>query len=203
MLGLIKLFWNVLMIPKRYFLPYFLYFFNFLKPNLRIILLKKISIVDKPAFIQKTIFRGLGFAVIGKNCKFGYKLGGFHSVGVIEIQPRYANSKIIFGDRITVNNNFFACSANYIKIGDDTLIGHFVSIRDHDAHGIDPEKRGQVGEIGEVIIGKNVWIGNNVIILKNTRIGDNTIVAAGAVVAGEFPANVIIGGVPAKIIRAI
>ena len=59
------------------------------------------------------------------------------------------------------------------------------------------------GEIGKVIIGRNVWIGNNVVILKNTGIGDNTIIAAGAVVSGEFPANVIVGGVPAKIIKSL
>jgi len=95
------------------------------------------------------------------------------------------------------------CAANYIEIGDNTLIGNFVSIRDHEAHGINPDKRREIGEIGEVIIEENVWIGNNVIILKNTCIGKNSIVAAGAVVAGKFPANVIIGGVPAKIIKSI
>lgn len=54
-----------------------------------------------------------------------------------------------------------------------------------------------------MIIGKNVWIGNNVTILKNSEVGDNTIIAAGAVVSGKFPANVIIGGVPAKTIKVL
>ena len=49
----------------------------------------------------------------------------------------------------------------------------------------------------------NVWIGNDVTILKNTKIGSNSIVATGAVVAGVFPKNVIIGGIPAKIIRTL
>ena len=74
---------------------------------------------------------------------------------------------------------------------------------DHEAHGISPLERRQLGEIGKVIIGKNVWIGNNVTILKNSEVGENSIVATGAVVAGFFPSNVIIGGVPAKIIRNI
>lgn len=95
------------------------------------------------------------------------------------------------------------CSANYIEIGDDTLIGQYIMIMDHEAHGIDPNKRRELGEIGKVIIGKNTWLGNNVVILKNTEIGDNTIVATGAVVSGKFPANVIIGGVSAKIIKSI
>ncbi|UBB91028.1 hypothetical protein J4771_06535 [Candidatus Kaistella beijingensis] len=72
---------------------------------------------------------------------------------------------------------------------------------DFEAHGIAPDRRNQIGDIGKVIIGENVWIGNNVTILKNTEIGNNSIVAAGAVVGGVFPENVIIGGVPAKIIK--
>jgi acetyltransferase-like isoleucine patch superfamily enzyme len=72
---------------------------------------------------------------------------------------------------------------------------------DHEAHGIQPEDRRKLGAIGTIIIGKNCWIGNNTTILKNSKIGDNSIVAVGAVVSGVFPENVIIGGVPAKIIK--
>lgn len=74
---------------------------------------------------------------------------------------------------------------------------------DHEAHGTNPTERRKLGEIGNVIIGKNVWIGNNVTILKNAEIGENSIVAAVAVVEGKFPANVIIGGLPAKIIKSL
>jgi acetyltransferase-like isoleucine patch superfamily enzyme len=119
------------------------------------------------------------------------------------LQARYENSKIKIGNNIATNNNIMLCAANYIEIGDNTLIGQYVTIIDHEAHGIDPDKRRQLGDVGRVIIGKNVWLGNNVTILKNSDIGDNTIVATGAVVSGKFPANVIIGGVPAKIIKTI
>jgi acetyltransferase-like isoleucine patch superfamily enzyme len=74
---------------------------------------------------------------------------------------------------------------------------------DHEAHGVKPDETRQLGTIGKVIIGKNVWVGNNVTILKNSEIGDNSIVATGAVVTGKFPANVIIGGIPAKIIKEV
>lgn len=55
----------------------------------------------------------------------------------------------------------------------------------------------------KLIIGENVWIGLNAIILKNTNIGDNSIVAAGSVVKGKFPSNVLIQGNPAKIVRTL
>jgi acetyltransferase-like isoleucine patch superfamily enzyme len=163
-----------------------------------------IKFEDKyPICEQKTLITGLGVVEIGSNCTFGYKLGGFHRGGSIEIQPRYKGSKIKIGNNVTTNNNLFFCAANYIEIGDDSLIGQNVCIMDHEAHGIDPAKRRQLGEIGSVVIGQNVWLGNNVSILKNSEIGDNTIVATGAVVSGKFPANVIIGGVPAKIIKGL
>lgn len=176
-------------------------FLYFIYPN-RIYLLKKnIVCSTRPAFNQYTICEGQGLVYIGENCSFGYKLGGFHKGGSIELQARYKNSKIVLGNNISTNNNIFICAANFISIGNDTLIGQNVFITDHEAHGMAPNKRRQLGDIGKVLIGKNVWLGNNVIILKNSEIGDNTIVAAGAVVSGIFPANVIIGGVPAKIIR--
>ncbi len=101
------------------------------------------------------------------------------------------------------NNNVFICAANLVDIGKGTLVGESVTIMDHEAHGIAAGERRQLGKVGEIRIGENVWIGNNVMILKNSSIGDNTIVAAGAIVSGNFPANVIIGGIPAKLIRQL
>lgn len=153
---------------------------------------------------QLTLITGLGSVEFGSNCTLGYKRGGFHRSGMIELQSRYTNAIIKLGNNIATNNNILICAANYIEIGDDTLIGQYVTIMDFEAHGIHPLHRRDLGEVGNIIIGKNVWIGNNVIILKNSKIGDNSIVSAGAVVTGKlFPSNVIIGGVPAKIIAKL
>jgi acetyltransferase-like isoleucine patch superfamily enzyme len=54
-----------------------------------------------------------------------------------------------------------------------------------------------------IIIGKKVWVGTGATILCGVTIGDNTIIAAGAVVTKDVPADVIVAGVPAKIIRHI
>jgi Acetyltransferase (isoleucine patch superfamily) len=156
-----------------------------------------------PICNQKTFFRGRGHISIGKDCVFGYKIGGFHYGGSIELQARTSNSIIILCDKVMTNNNIFICAANRIEIGEGTLIGSNVTIMDFEAHGILPQDRKRMGDVGEVNVGNNVWIGNNVIILKDTKIGDNCIVAAGAVVKGTFLNNVIIGGIPAKIIKSI
>lgn len=163
-----------------------------------------LSIVEgKPNDIEQKIkFRGKGVIKVGDNCYFGTKIGG-RSYGETEFQVKYKDSKIILGDNICTNNNLFMCCTKKITIGSDTVIGERVTIFDFEGHGLRANERKQIGEMGTVEIGVNVWIGNNVTILKNTKVGDNTIIAAGAIVKGHFPANVIIGGVPAKIIKEL
>lgn len=172
-------------------------------PNLRVFLFNRVSFLSLPTYNISTIFRGFGEVQIGNNCVFGSKMGGFHCYGIVEFLTRDQESKIILGDEIWTNNRLSIICKNNIIIGSKTLIGQNVIIMDFEAHQINPLGRTKMGEIGKVEIGKNVWIGNNVLILKNTTIGDNSIVAAGAVVSGIFPGNVIIGGVPAKIIKTI
>lgn len=54
-----------------------------------------------------------------------------------------------------------------------------------------------------IVIGNNVWIGVNAIILKGSMIGENSIVGAGSVVNGLFPANSLIIGNPAKLVKIL
>ncbi|SIS78401.1 maltose O-acetyltransferase [Chryseobacterium ureilyticum] len=182
-------------------IKYHHYFYYFVTRNL--FRLGKIKFSETPSLGQLLLVRGEGKITVGKNCLFGIKRGGYNYKGVIEFQPREKNSQIIIEDDVQTNNNLFICAANKIVISSKTLIGQNVTIMDFEAHGIDPSKRSEIGKIGEIFIGRNVWIGNDVVILKNSSIGDNSIVAVGSVVSGKFPANVIIGGVPAKIIREI
>ena len=194
-----KLIW-----PYRFFLRKLILTKNWYIPNLKRIINKKIVLIgNTPSINQHTIISGRGKLIVGKNCVFGYKPGGRHRHGCIELQSRFEDALIKIGNNVATNNNLFICAAQYIKIGDNTLIGEGVTIMDFEAHGIHPDNRRQVGEIGSIEIGSNVWIGNNVTILKNTKIGDNTIIATGAVVSGIFPADVVVGGVPAKVIKQL
>ena len=54
-----------------------------------------------------------------------------------------------------------------------------------------------------IVLGKKVWVGSNATILQGVTIGDNAVIAAGAVVTKDVPANTIVGGVPARVIKRI
>lgn len=100
------------------------------------------------------------------------------------IEARKKGSEIVFGENVAINNNFCAiANESSITIGDDTTIGYNVSIYNCNFHSLDPKKRREeTGSSKAVIIGKNVFIGNNVSIWKGVTIGDNAIIAAGSAV---------------------
>ncbi len=112
-----------------------------------------------------------------------------------------------FGKNITIGRNVFINAGckfqdqGGIVIEEGALIGHGVVLATLD-HDIDPAKRQQLHP-APIHIGKRVWIGANATVTKGVTIGDNSIVAAGAVVNRDVPANTIVGGVPAKIIKKI
>lgn len=111
------------------------------------------------------------------------------------------------GKNISVGKNVFINSGcrfqdqGGITIGDGTLIGHNVVLATLN-HDIDPRKRSTMHP-ASIVIGKNVWIGANATVVPGVAIGDGAVIAAGAVVTKDVPANVIVGGVPAKVIKKI
>lgn len=99
------------------------------------------------------------------------------------------SGELIIGDKVFINDN---CSINCISkihIGEYTKIGPGVSINDND-HNFRGTEGGRM-LTGEVIIGKNVWIGANSVILRNTEIGDNVVIGAGSIVKGKVPSNTV------------
>ncbi len=111
------------------------------------------------------------------------------------------------GKNITVGKNVFFNSGCKVQdqggivIGDGTLIGHNVVLATLNHH-LEAERRGDILP-QPIHIGRNVWIGSNATILPGVTIGDGAVIAAGAVVAKDVPADTIVGGVPAKVIRSI
>ena len=110
---------------------------------------------------------------------------------------------IFLGDRVFVNCNCVFTDVGLIEIGDDTLIGPQVGIYAVN-HPLDPVMRKSgIERAGHVKIGKNCWIGGHATINPGVTLGDNVVVASGAVVTKSFGDNVLIGGVPAKILKEL
>jgi len=113
------------------------------------------------------------------------------------------------GKNIHVGKNFLA---NYnvtildiapVHIGDYVMIAPNTLITTVN-HPMNPSgRRKHLGIAKPVTIGSDVWIGANVTILPGVTIGNNVVVAAGAVVTKDVPDNVLVGGVPARVIKEI
>lgn len=166
--------------------------------------MKKVCFGKRITFNQKVLITGKGLVKIGNDEIFGCKEGGYWYKNCIELQARFENSQIIIKDNCSFNNNLFLCIGGKLIIEKDCLIGHNCEFFDFDAHGVNPQNR-RKNRItpADIYIGKNVWIGNNVTILKGSQIGENCVIATGAVVKGKFPSNVVLGGIPARIIKKI
>lgn len=90
-----------------------------------------------------------------------------------------------------------------IYIGDNCMLAPGVHIYTA-THPLDATERNSGLELGKpVTIGHNVWIGGRAVINPGVTIGDNVVVASGAVVTKDVPANAVVGGNPAKIIKTL
>ena len=116
-----------------------------------------------------------------------------------------------YGEGISIGNNsafgrfteFGA--AGGIEIGNDVIAGSYISFHSENHNFNDSSKliREQGVTSKGIKVGNNVWIGAKVTFLDGSTIGNNCVIAAGAVVNGVFPDNMVIGGVPAKILKEI
>jgi len=117
--------------------------------------------------------------------------------------PFYTN----FGRFTKIGKNVFinhACSfldMGGITIEDEVLIGPRVNLVT-ESHPLDPNDRRTL-TTKPITIKKRAWIGAGATILPGVTIGENAVVAAGAVVSKDVPDNMIVGGVPARVIKSI
>lgn len=109
---------------------------------------------------------------------------------------------ISIGSGTYVGNFFdFNCRGS-IAIGENCMFGNFVSIVDNN-HGTDPasDMKEQPFEVAPIVVRRNCWLGEKATILCGVTLNENVIVAAGSVVTHDVPANSIVAGVPARVMR--
>ncbi|MFD0618977.1 acetyltransferase [Paenibacillus sp. GCM10027629] len=134
-----------------------------------------------------------GEFVVGKNVSFHSK--PFQSSITVSKQ-----ATLLVGDNVFFNYGLDIGCTKSIRIGSNTIIGPMVNMIDTNFHPVDVNDR---SESKDIVISENVWIGRGVLILPGVTIGRNSVIAAGSVVTRDIPSNVMAGGTPAKVIRAI
>ena len=131
-------------------------------------------------------------------------LGQIGQNSIIE-PPFYCSygQNIYIGDHVYLNVLCTILDCNEVHIGHHVMIGPGVQIYTA-AHSLQAETRIQGWEVAKPIeIEDNVWLGGGVILLPGVRIGRNAVVGAGAVVSRSVPANMVVAGNPARVIREI
>ncbi len=119
--------------------------------------------------------------------------------GVTIIAPE----KLEIGNRVSIHENSLLACQGGVKIGDCVAIGSNFIISSSEHINKDTSKliKDQGMKSLPVEIGNNIWIGARVTILMGVKIGNNSIIGAGSLVNKNIPDNVVVAGVPAKIIR--
>ncbi len=126
------------------------------------------------------------WAWIGHGCKIRVHEGTV-SIG----------AKTVIGQECTIS------AYQHVSIGRECIIADRVMLIDFD-HGVTEVERPirlQGIYKRDVHVGNNVWMGYGACVLRGASIGENSVVGTSAVVTGSFPANAVIAGVPARLLR--
>jgi acetyltransferase-like isoleucine patch superfamily enzyme len=116
----------------------------------------------------------------------------------------HRGSGITIGDRTGIGARAFLAGQGGITIGNDVITGPNIQVfsENHNFDNVTQTIKEQGVTKQAVIIGNNCWLGGGITILAGVILGDGCVVAAGSVVNKSFPANSIIAGVPAKLIKS-
>lgn len=124
-------------------------------------------------------------------------------------QGDYGAPLIRIGNKCTIRDFAHITAVRSIIIGDNLLTGTNVLISDNSHGGFSSEHLNMpphcrpVCSKGGVVIGDNVWLGDNVCVLAGVTIGNGVVVGANSVVTHDIPDFSLAAGCPAKVVKRI
>ena len=106
-------------------------------------------------------------------------------------------AKTVMGQECTIS------AYQRVRIGEQCVIADRAMFIDFDHGVVEVERPIRLQGIykRDVEVGSNVWIGYGACILRGVRVGDNSIVGTNSVVTKDVPANAVVAGIPARVIR--
>lgn len=152
-------------------------------------------------FIGKNVqVDGTILEIVGNNCSVVLNEGVVWR-GIIRC--RHDDSHIVMGRNTTSMHAIVTLhEAGRITIGEDCMFSGDVRFDVSDMHSIMDRATGErINKARDITIGDHVWLGHGVMVLKGCQIGGGSVVGAKSLVGGVIPENVVVAGVPAKIIR--
>ena len=107
------------------------------------------------------------------------------------------------GEGCFFNFNTVILDVAPVRFGDGVLVGSNTQFLTP-THPVNPQDRKNLWEGGlPITVGDNVWIGGGAIILGGVSIGENAVIGAGSVVTKDVPANAVVVGNPARVVRTV
>ena len=116
---------------------------------------------------------------------------------------RCHEGEVSIGDKTVMGQECTISAYQHVSIGEQCILADRVMLIDFDHNVAEVERPIRVQGIykRDVRVGNNVWIGHAAQIMRGVTVGDNAIVGANAVVTKDVPANAVVAGVPARVIR--
>lgn len=164
---------------------------------------RKLS-VQKCKIGPRAYLRGLSAIEMGEDFSAG---NGLWLEAITKYNEQTFAPRIVIGKHVRASNCVHIAATHFVEIGDNVLMGSGVMITDHN-HGmysrehtspnVPPTLR-PLDDDQQVVIGKNVWLGNGVVVTPGASIGEGSVIAANSVVIGSIPAFTIAAGAPATV----
>lgn len=154
-------------------------------------------VMEKGALLLNSLIK-----ISGNNNRVVLKANSY--VSGAELWVENNNCELSIGERTFVgHHSHLACTEDGSKlhVGCDGMISSYVQVRTGDSHSIVDMEGNRINKAQSVFIGNHCWLGEGSKVLKGVKLEGDDVVSTGAIVTKSFGRNVLIGGVPARVIK--
>lgn len=154
-------------------------------------------VLEKGAILLNSLVR-----ISGNNNTVVLKANSYVSGAELWVENNGCELRI--GERTFIgHHSHLACTEDGSKlvVGGNGMISSYVQIRTGDSHSILDMEGNRINHAQSVLIGAHCWIGEGAKVLKGVTLEGDDVVSTGAIVTKSFGKNVLLGGIPAKVIK--